>query len=208
MRAPRRTASGFTLIELVIVIAVVAILAAAAMPALSSLTGANARAAAGELAGSMRWLFDTAALRHETCRMVLDLDGRAWWAECTDTEGRGGPVLDRQGAPPEEATPAGRFPDEEAPEARKVLRRARFGELSDRLVGRRELPGGAAFEDVWTPRQREPVSSGKAYVYFFPRGQAEPVRVPVADGANVYSVVLEPLTGRARVVVGKPEVPR
>ena len=66
-----------------VVLAVVAVLAGAAAPALNGVTGANARQAAGEVAGSMRALFDIAALRHETCRMVLDLQERAWWAECT-----------------------------------------------------------------------------------------------------------------------------
>ena len=45
-----------------------------------------------------------------------------------------------------------------------------------------------------------------AYVYFFPNGQAEAARIPIADGDNVYSVVTQPFTGRAKVVVGKPKV--
>ncbi len=55
---------GFTLIELLIVVAVIALMAAAAAPAVASLTGANARGAAGEIAGAARYLFDTASLRH------------------------------------------------------------------------------------------------------------------------------------------------
>jgi general secretion pathway protein H len=47
-----------------------------------------------------------------------------------------------------------------------------------------------------------------AYVYFYPQGQSETASVTVADAGHVYSVVLQPLTGRARVVPGKPEVPR
>ena len=56
--APRRTRppgdGGFTLVELLIVLGIVALMAALAAPALGSLTGADARKAAGELAGSMR----------------------------------------------------------------------------------------------------------------------------------------------------------
>ncbi len=61
---------------------------------------------------------------------------------------------------------------------------------------------------MWSEHAREPVSRGMAYVYFYPNGQAEASRIPIADGQNVYSVVTQPFTGRARVVTGKPEVPR
>ncbi len=211
MTSGAASARGFTLIELMIVIAVVAVMAAAAAPAVESVTGANARAAAGELAGGLRWLFDTAALRHETCRMALDLDRGSWWPECTAGEGRGrrGPVLSREGTLAEEdQSLVDRFPDERNADVRRLLAGARFGEFKDRLARRRSLPGGAAFTEVWTQHQREPLSRGMAYVYFFPQGQAETARIPVADGSHVFTVVLQPLTGRARVVAGKPEVPR
>jgi general secretion pathway protein H len=201
-----------TLIELLIALAIVAFMAAAAAPAVSSITGANARAAAGELSGAMRWLFDTAAMRHRTCRLALDLDRRGWWAECTAAEGRAaaGPALEKGGtlADEDEETLAERLPEEGNAERRRLLARSRFGEYADRQVKRRELPGSVAFSEVSTEHQREPVSKGMAYVYFFPQGQAEAARVSLTDGSRVYSVVLQPLTGRARVVSGVPEAPR
>jgi general secretion pathway protein H len=200
---------GFTLIELMIVIAVVAVAAAAAAPAVSSLTGANARAAAGELSGAMRWLFDTAALRHTTCRLALDLDNATWWPECAPPRGRaaaaGAPA---PYSPEEDEALAERFPDESSPEARRLLAKSRFGEFADRLVKRRELPGNTGFTEVWAQHLSEPAAKGVAYVYFYPQGQSETARVTVADAGHVYSIVLQPLTGRARVVPGKPEVPR
>src|SRR5918911_4145141 len=179
---------GFTLIELLIVIAILAVLAAAALPALNAVTGANARAAAGELAGAARHLFDTAALRHETCRLVLDVDNATWWCECTK---------DRWFAPRDEREAqraaddeelASRFPDERDSEKRRLLSQARFGQFSDRLAKKRSLPGSVQLTDVWAEHQREPVSKGIAYVYFFPSGQAEAARIPFSDGGNVYSV--------------------
>ena len=209
MRRRNPGASGYTLIELVIVVAVIAVLAAASVPALRGVTGANARPAAGERAGAMRYLYETAALRRETCRLALDIDAGAWWAECTK---------DRFTLSREKATDArreeyddelaDRFPDERDADRRRLLARAKFGQFEDRLARKRSLPGSVRFEEVWTEHQREPFSRGMAYLYFFPQGRGELARVPVKDGSAAYTVMLQPFTGRARVVIGVPEVPR
>ena len=210
--APGRTARpvprGYTLIELIIVVAVIGLVAAAALPTLNSVTGANARAAAGELAGAMRYLFETAALRRETCRLALDIDGGSWWAECTKDRYTVSAEKQAAGWREEEEELADRFPDERDAERRRLLARAKFGQFNDRLAKKRTLPGAVRFSEVWSEHQREPFDKGMAYVYFFPQGRTEEARVPVRDGDTVYSTVLQAYTGRARVVVGLPEVPR
>ncbi|HVP68982.1 MAG TPA: prepilin-type N-terminal cleavage/methylation domain-containing protein [Anaeromyxobacteraceae bacterium] len=212
MARQARHPRGFTLIELLIVIAVIGVAAAAAAPALSSLTGTNARAAAGEIAGASRFLYDTAALRHETCRLALDIDKRTWWGECTAAASDGRrrqPVVSRDGrAEDDEAVAGSRPADEREAEKRRPLARAKFAALDGGPVKKRPLPGAASFGGVWTPRQREPQAKGLAYVYFYPQGQADPAQVSVADGGHVYTVRLQPLTGHARVVSGPVEVPR
>jgi general secretion pathway protein H len=47
----------------------------------------------------------------------------------------------------------------------------------------------------------DPVTSGRAYIYFFPLGQTEPAIVTLADssGETIYSLVVHPLTGRVKV---------
>jgi general secretion pathway protein H len=202
MTGARAGERGFTLIELLVVLGVVALLATLAAPALGSLTGANAREAAGRLAGAMRYMFDTAALRHETCRIALDAGRRSWWAECSP-----GPATVALGAREreDEEDLAGRFPDEKDDETRRLLARTAFGGFSDRLTPRSELPGRAGFGKIHVEGLGE-ADAKVAYVYFFPGGRALRAYVPVVDGANVYTVVVEPFTGRARVVVGAVEV--
>ncbi len=185
-----------------VVIAVVAVISAAAVPALRGVTGANARQAAGEVAGTLRYLFDTAALRHATCRLAIDLDGHAFWAECAPRA----VTLAKPDQPSRVARELEeRFPDERDADRRRLMAQTHFGAFEDRLAARRVLPGSTSFGPVRVEGRSQPIEEGIAYVHFFPGGQAQRAMVPVVDGDLLYTVVLEPFTGRARVVAGKVE---
>ncbi len=194
---------GFTLVELMIVVAVIAVLSAAVVPAVASLSGADARKAAGEVGGALRYLFDTAALRHATCRMAFDLDGHSYSAECA--QGPVGVAKNPDDARAVDEELADRLPDERDVERRRLLGKTRFAAFGDRLVTKRELPGTTVVREVRVEGRSRPVTEGTAYVHFFPGGQAERAFVEIADGDTVYTVVVEPFTGRARVVAGVVE---
>lgn len=73
---------------------------------------------------------------------------------------------------------------------------------------RLKLSKAIAIDAVVTPRLVEPVTDGKAYVYFFPGGHAEPAIVYFTDSSEeVYSVALHPLTGRAKVHACRLRIP-
>jgi len=201
----RGTARGFTLIELMVVIAVAAVISAAALPALRGVSGANAKQSAGEVAGSLRYLFDTAALRHTTCRLAIDFENRTFWPECAPRA----VTLAQQDAPSRVSRELEeRFPDERDPDRRRLMAQTRFGAFDDRLAPRRTLPGSTTFGPVRIEGRSQAIEEGVAYVHFFPGGQAQRAFIPVVDGDLVFTVVLEPFTGRARVVAGKVEADR
>ena len=102
-----------------------------------------------------------------------------------------------------------RFPDETRrraapPPGQDPLRRLRATGCS----AARELPGKAAIRSVRVEGRERPITEGMAYVHFFPGGQAERAFVEVAEGDHLYTVVVEPFTGRARVVTGAVEADR
>jgi hypothetical protein len=54
---------------------------------------------------------------------------------------------------------------------------------------------------VFTPRVTDPITSGRAYLYFFPLGQTEPAIITLSDpkDQSFYSLVVHPITGRVRI---------
>ena len=53
---------------------------------------------------------------------------------------------------------------------------------------------------VYVPHAPAPIDAGHAAIYYFPQGQTERAVVQLTDAKDrVYSVAIEPLTGRARV---------
>lgn len=230
-RAPR----GLTLVELTVAIAIISVVFGGAVMGIGALTGARARSATGELAALMRSLYDTAALSGKTCRIAFELPGRddagapvTYRAECA--EGAVTMSRDREAAL-EEATrqrereredgARGRerprtltSGDDEptleelmAREEERVQSAARFSEYTNEEVQPKPLPAGVTVE-VWTRAQREPVSAGVAYVYFFPQGTAEKAMVFLTQGDNTWTIDVSPLTGKTQVYGERREPPR
>lgn len=77
MRA-RRSAGGFTLIEVALVVLIVSVLLAMAAPRLHGLTRARIDAAAERTRAVVAYLNDEAALRGRIYRFTVDDDGGGW----------------------------------------------------------------------------------------------------------------------------------
>lgn len=230
---PRRTARGFTLIELTVAIAIAAGLFSALILGLGALTGARARQAMGELGAAARSLYDTAALSGNTCRLVflLPKDDSAQFtyrAECAS-----GPVttsMDRdqeirdatraaveayrkrgRGSPADATGPSPRSSgstllDLLDSEKARVEKAAAFSAFTTPEIQPRKLSGVRV--SVWTSHQRAKIDTGLAYLYFFPQGYTERAQVTVRQGGNVWTLLVSPLTGKTSIVDGEPEVPK
>jgi general secretion pathway protein H len=220
-RAPR----GFTLIEVMVVMLIMALVAGLGVTGFRAITKGDLRAATAHMSGAIRYLFDRASITGKYHRLVIDLTGGKYWAEVSDDRfyapNEAESQADRQKRENDEAAS-----DEE--QRKRVERQNAYGgsptisgssfDLSKLEVGefRPRRARFAAFKEtalkpvtlkklkirsVYTPRMTEPVTSGRAYLYFYPLGQTEPAIITLTDaaGESVYSLVVHPITGRVRI---------
>jgi prepilin-type N-terminal cleavage/methylation domain-containing protein len=75
---------GFTLIELSVVILVLAVLLAFVTPRFRELTEYDIKASSRRLAGTIRYLFDEASIRHTHYRLNYDLKKNEYWVTYLD----------------------------------------------------------------------------------------------------------------------------
>jgi len=76
------------LIEIVVVLTLVGALMLAAVPSLRAVFEVDLRTASRELAATLRYVYDEAAVQNITMRVVYDLDHRSWWVEGADSDVR------------------------------------------------------------------------------------------------------------------------
>jgi len=205
---PAANARGFTLLELLVVIGLVVALAMAVVPSIEGVMGVKTREEVGKIAGSIRAMYGEAALNGSTCRLVFDLDEGSWWPEC----GKGQVRVSKKeeslrGARVEEKAKDLSVSEEEKAARAQVDERKAFGSHESALAPVRRLPDGTSFDGVWTQHQTETYTAGKAYLYFFPHGQTERAYIWVAHGDDVFTVVVDPMTGRTKVAGEKLRVP-
>jgi len=208
MRARRD--SGMTLIEIGVALAVAALMLAVAVPALSAVTRAQLRQKSGQLAGAVRSLYGSAAIGGRTCRLVFDLDADAYWSECAKTNVR----LSREG---EQSQGGARVPgreellqareglSEEEREKLEIAQKSAFAPSSD--VPKTDLGGSVKFTDIWVQHQPERYTTGKSFLYFWSSGLTEEASVHLAQGDDVYSLIVSPLTGRVKIVGDRVDAP-
>jgi len=224
---PRSTTQGFTLIEVMVVLAIVGLMAMATTQGFRSLRKADLREASTQMSGAMRYLFDRASTTGKIHRLVIDLEQGMYWAEVSDDRFFIPREAESEEAVRAREDKEAADDEDEALKRERAEREARSGksapsgssfDLSKLEVGdfRPKRARFAAFKDlalkpvrvkktkihsVYTPRVTEPLTSGRAYIYFFPLGQTEPAIITLSnpEGEAFYSLVVHPITGRVRI---------
>ncbi len=197
---------GLTLIELVITISLMALLVAIVAPSVGSLTGVRLRTSASQLAGAIRFCYDLASRRSATIRLVIDLDERSYWLEATQdpfrldrerTEVREGVAQEKEERKPSRFVSRAEIENGDFWQPRHS---AGFVQVEGEGAKKVVLDEDVQIQDVWVAHQDDRVTSGKAYLYFFPSGQTEKAVIHLGDeNQNAFTLVVEPLLGTARL---------
>lgn len=186
----------------------------AAIPAISSITRAQLRQKAGQMAGGLRSLYGASALRSASCRLVIDLDAGEYHSECAKKTIRLSSDGERslnghREATKEEELLANTKAQEGLSDTDKVklelAQKNAFATTSD--IPKTQLGKEVKFLSVWVEHQPERYTTGQAFLYYWPSGLAENASIQIAQGEDVMSLLVSPLTGRVQVFNGPKDAP-
>ena len=208
-----KRARGMTLIEVGVALCVAGLMLAMAVPALSAVTRAQLRQKSGQLAGGIRALYGASAIQGHTCRLVFDLDANSYWSECAksnvrlDSEGERSQNGVRLASRAEELAlePKRDGMSDEEREKATLAQKSTFAENKE--IPKTQLGSSVRFTDVWIQHQREKYVAGKAFLYFWSSGLTEEASIHLAQGDDIFSLIVSPLTGRVKIVGDRVDAP-
>lgn len=212
---PAASKRGFTLVELLLAIALVAILGGVIVSGTNMMSGNRLRSAAGLMVTAVRLAITRTNVTGHAIRLTFDLDEQRLLME--ETADRMLRVRDKDG---KEEGSAGADPATEAEKeatqyADGIVKgprapRAKFkptpiGKDDSNAEKGRDLGRSIHYRLVQTEHDSKPRTKGRAYLYFWPGGGTERavVQLQRGDGDEILSVLVSPLTGRAKIERGK-----
>lgn len=217
VRRGRHAVRGLTLVEVLIVIALIAMLSGTIVFGSGMFASSREREAAMLIVSGVRVAITRANSTGNPVRMVFDIEHNRVMLEETT-----GPMLrtkdegESTGAGADPATEAERKAQKESERILEAPHAARahftpvkqFGFDTDDPAKGRSLGKDIQFVQVQTEHDGEPRKDGRAYLYFWPGGGTERASIQIqrADKDKGLTIVVSPLTGRARIVGGLVEL--
>lgn len=217
MRVRPSQERGITLIEILVALAIMGMMLSSAIFGFRAIFKSELRGTAGRLAAAIRYSYDRAITTGAYYRLHFDLDRQTYKLERSsdriylrrekERAGRNGAGLDQDQVAKEEqeererhagGSKQGLPPELLLPPSPRV---PRFEAFKDATLPEIKLKR-IHVVDLYTPRQKEPYTTGHAYLHFFPDGHTE--RAVIHLGAepgdsSQYTLIVHALTGRVEV---------
>lgn len=193
---------AFTLIELLFVVIVMALMVRVGLPKFQALTRSNMKTGATKLSGFLRSAYEQSIMRHERIRVQLDFETGKYWAEIyrdapliplldTTTKIDDAIMTFNKRLEQEETT-------DSTDEAGSNLD-AKYEKFEENDLSVKSLPSGIKFSSVYLASRAEKRTQN-TFLEFFPNGFATQSIIYIQnDYQDIYSVVLPPIGGKARV---------
>jgi len=207
-----RRGRGFTLVEVLIVVALIAVLASSVVLGPGLLRSSRMRSSATLIVSAVRTGMSRANTSGRPVRLVLDIDSNRLWLEESMTRGFSR-AKDEAAAGADPQTEAEKKAKEETDRILEGPRapRAQFKPVKDLIdpedpTRGRDLGFGVQVAEVQTEHDEEPITEGRAYVFFWPGGVTERASIRLKrrdltdDGLTVS---ISALNGRTSIVRGK-----
>lgn len=179
---------GFTLIEIMVVLAIVAALITVAAPRLTK-KDSNIKSVARNFIVLSKEIRNKARLTNSTYRLVISLDPQdaKYWIERANG--------------PQPVDPNAYEREKEKNEDKEKAPPPLFQMDKSLLKKEKALPSGLRFASVETINVKSSITSGLAYIHFFPEGFVEAAAVQITDGNKLtWTLVFNPLTGQADII--------
>ena len=213
---------GFTLLEISIALVLIGLMMAVAVPSLNAVAGTRLKEQTNRMAGAIRDTFARTALLGRSTRLVLDLDGNAWWVE--ETEGVARVKSVKEAADRDGKVTLDKLDDRiedielDTTDAKEQQKLALFtGPVFKPVEGEwgqpQKLPSGVRFKSLWIEHLDERVVGGTAALFFFPGGFTEEAMISLTDdegdsqGGRVLTIVVQSLTGEVNIEDDEPRIP-
>jgi general secretion pathway protein H len=210
---------GLSLVEVLVVVALIALMSAGVLFGSGMLGSSRQRQAATLVMSGVRMGMARANSTGRPVRMVFDLDkDRVALEEASEGKMLREKEKDNTGGGAEAATEA---EQKARAEAERILEGPRapraafkpvkqFGFDGDDEAGGRGFEPGVQFRSIQTEHDEEPRTEGRGYLYFWPGGGTERASIQIGRGDDVLTVLVSPLTGRAKIEKGavKLEAPK
>ncbi|MBI2645993.1 MAG: prepilin-type N-terminal cleavage/methylation domain-containing protein [Deltaproteobacteria bacterium] len=175
---------GLTLIEIIVVMAIIAIFTVIALPRFQNKLSLHIKKQARMLSGTIRFLYTQAALKNVTYRLHYDLANRTYFVEKSSDAVR--------------LTSEGSLTQGSLTQEKKTG--PKFTEDKELLKKPVQLQKRIKFKDIKTELSKDLITEGHAYTHFFPSGYVEQTQIRLeSEIGDIYTIVVEPLTGRAKV---------
>lgn len=176
---------GMTLLEVLIALVIIAGLMSFSLPRLRS--GDKTKSVIRKITVLAKYVHSTARLKGLVYRIVIELG-----------EGSSNSLYVERGASSEVNLKTNDEPTNPAASGSPAPPAPDFAVDAGILKEPMELPSGFKFDDIEFGSKEEKVTTGKAYIYFFPQGFATKAAIHISDGAaKKFTIVIHPLTGQS-----------